>query len=115
MAARTQGSVTAYAISLALFVILFLFSFVLAIIFKTQVQSAQIQALESKQALVEVIKTNELSRPDILELKVKQASTGMSIVGQLIATNTRLKQLINASPRSSLDAIKTDIESAGSS
>lgn len=113
MAGRMQGNVTAYAISLAMFVILFLFSFVLAIIFKTQVQGAQIQAQDAKKALTQVIKSNEMNRPEILEMKVKHTSTGISIVGQLLAENTRLKQFINASPRSTLDGIKKDMAEAG--
>ncbi len=113
MATRTQGSVTAYAVSLALFVILFVFSFILAIIFKTQVTGAQIQAQEAAEELAALINTNEKNRPEVLEMKVKQSSTGTSMIGQLLAETTQLKQLINASPRSTPEAIRSEAAAAG--
>jgi len=113
VAPRMHGNITAYAISLSLFVILFVFSFTLAIVFKTQVKSAEIQAQEATTELTELIKPNERNRPEILEMKVTHGSTGASIVGQLLADNMRLKQFINASPKSSLDGIKTEMASAG--
>jgi predicted nucleic acid-binding Zn-ribbon protein len=113
MASRMQGNITPYVISLTLFVILFVFSFTLAVIFKTQVKSAQIQARDASEELTQMIKPNERNRPEVLELKVKHTSTGASIVGQLLAENSRLKQVINASPRSTLDAIKAEMAAAG--
>lgn len=113
MAVRSQGSVTAYAISLAIFVILFVFCFVLAIVFKTQVSAAQIQAQDAAQELAALIKPNERNRPEYLEMKVKQGTSGVSIVGQLLAENAQLKQMINASPRLAVEGLKSEAVAVG--
>ncbi len=113
MAPRMQGNITPYVVSLTLFVILFVFSVTLAIVFKTQIKNAQIQAREANEHLAQVIVPNERNRPEVLEMKVKHSTSGKSIVGQLLSENTRLKQLINASPRSSLDAITSEMSSIG--
>lgn len=109
MAARIQGSVTAYAISLALFVILFVFSFILAIVFKTQIKSAQLQAQAATKELAVVIKPNESNRPEVLALKAKHVDTGASIVGQLLDERRLLKGFINSAPNSSIAAIEKEI------
>jgi hypothetical protein len=109
MAARIQGSVTAYAISLALFVILFVFSFILAIVFKTQIKGAQVQAQAATRELTVVIKPNESNRPEVLALKAKHADTGASIVGQLLDERRLLKAFINAAPNSTIAAIEKEI------
>jgi len=116
MAIRTQGSATAYIVSLVLFGILFVFSLILAVIFKTQVSGAQLQALDATTALRRYVKPDERNRPEILELKARQASKEVSkrvsIVGQLLAENIRLKQLISNSPKSTVQVIKQDMVDA---
>ena len=109
MAARIQGSVTAYAIALTLFVILFMFSFILAIVFKTQIKSAQVQAQAATKDLTVVIKPNESNRPEVLALKAKHADTGASIVGQLLDERRLLKGFINSAPNSTIAAIEKEI------
>ncbi len=113
MAARTQGSGTAYAVSLVLFVILFLFSFIAAIIFGTRVSGAQLQAQEAATALGHFVKPDERKLPRVLELKDRQASTGHSIVGQLLSENKTLKRFINNSPNSPVEAISKELTSSG--
>lgn len=108
MAARTQGSTTAYIISLVLFVFLFVVSALLAIYFKTQIKGAQVQAQQALQAKAQLIKPHEESRAEIMELKGQRDSSGMSIVGQLLAQNERLKAFVNNSPKSSVEAIRQE-------
>ncbi len=111
MAVRTQGNVVPYVISLVIFVFLFFISFVLMIVFMTKIQAAEILAKESRQELQKVIKQDERKLPEVLEMKIKQDTSKISIVGQLLAENRNLKQLINASPRSNVEAIKTEMQS----
>ena len=58
------------------------------------------------------VKPDERNRPEVLELKARQASKGASIVGQLLAENIRLKQLISNSPKSTVQVIKQDMVDA---
>lgn len=109
MAGRSQGGAPVYIVSLVLFGILFVFSFIFAVIFKTQIGDAQAQALDATSALRQYIKPDERRRPEVLQLKAKQAAKGISIVGQLLAENIRLKQLINNAPRSTVDVIKQEM------
>jgi len=113
MATRTQSGAIGYIISLVLFVMLFLFTFALAVYFRTQITEAQVQAQEATKVVAELIKPKERNRPEVLEMKAKHANTGMSVVGQMLAENIRLKQLINNTPKSSVDAIKNETAAAG--
>lgn len=113
MAARMRGSGggAAYAVSLVLFVFLFLVSTILAIVFKTQVDKALVEAKEATTKYKDLIKRAEEGRPDITEMRRNQSAG--SVVGQLLMENERLKHVINASPNASVEAVENNLASIG--
>jgi len=107
---RHGGNAFSYAAGVVFFGISFVMSTVVAIIFKTQIEAARLEAAEATEQLTRVVTSNELNLPEIVERK--SDPQGLSIVGSLLDENKTLKRWINASPRSATQAIKAEILAA---
>lgn len=112
MAARGRGGSgsSSYAAALVIFVILFVFAAILAVVFKTQVTAAQVEAQQATQRLAQLVKPSEMNQPEVASRLGTEAG---SVVGGLIAEAEELKSLINASPKATTESIRKEMETLG--
>jgi hypothetical protein len=110
MAARRAGSgVTGLAVATILFVILWVVSTALAIVFYTQVSEARNEAAAARQERERLALDEQLRDPFIVALTQDDQLSG-PVIGRLLADRNALAQAIIENPRLNARAIITQLE-----
>lgn len=98
MATRARGGGTGMAVALVVFVLLFVFSLIAAIVIFTKVEEAELKAADAQKALDIYIKPAEVSRDDVKKLRdsIAEDKSNQSVVSRLMADNMKLRDTIVA-------------------
>src|SRR5688572_16526079 len=102
MARKRAGGTTGYAVALIIFVILFVFSLVLGIIFYTQVSKAQNDAAVAKRTLEKVGKRDEITKLE-QDMANREGGTLLFLLQKDVAD---LKNLIVNDPSVTSDTLR---------
>lgn len=105
MARKRAGGTTGYAVALIIFVILFVFSLVLGIIFYTQVSKAQNDAAVARGTLDKIAKRDQITK---LEQDMANRE-GDTLVGLLQKDVSDLKDLITNNPNIAADTLRGQV------
>jgi len=110
MARKRAGGGAIYAVSLVIFVILFVFSLVIAILLYTQLGAANKQAETATAKLRRYATTQDQSRLDADMAARGTTDKKETGVGMLYADLEELKRITVNSPSQSMDQIKADVK-----
>jgi len=97
MATRARGSSgTGMAVALVVFVLLFVFSLIAAIVIFTKVEEAELAAADAQKALNIYVKPAEATRDDVKKLRdfIAEDKSSDSVVARLMADNAKLRDAI---------------------
>lgn len=111
MARARGGGSSGYAIALVIFAAGFVLSLLLAIVFFVQVGGANEERITAEDALIKFANRNEQNAPEVVAI-LGDPSKG-TVVGQLSEETRSLKNMINADPTTTVEALESQANAAG--
>lgn len=111
--ARAGGGSNGSLWAAVLLGIAFLTSLVFAILFYTKIEVAEQTAQNAAVQLDRFVRPSERNGNDLITAKLQ--NTQQSVVGQMLAENSKLKQIITGQTESPIEGIEQQLESLGNS
>lgn len=111
MARARGGGSSGYAIALVIFAAGFVLCLLLAVVFFVQLGGAQEQAIAAESDLTKYANRNEQNAPEIQAL-LGDPSKG-TVVGQLSEEVRALKNMVNADPTTTVEALQSQANATG--
>lgn len=108
--ARARSGVSGYAVGLVIFVILFVITLLLSIVFYTQLNGSRTAEQSAKGKLATFVRPNEQTIPEVAA-RVQEVRNAGSVVRQLLDENAELKALTTGDGQATIDTIKNQMAS----